>query len=244
MAGLRNGQEDFSGSNLRQRKEHLCVFDLPGDRRGCAVGAGPLSLPKRRKDAWYPAALIITVVSGLPRSGTSLMMQMLAAGGLPVLTDGVRAPDQDNPRGYFEFQPVTTLRSDSTWVRDAVGKAVKVVHLLLPVLPAEFTYRVILMKRPIDPVLASQSAMLKHLGRQAAEGNRDDLKSMFAAQMAEIERFLATQPNFSRLPVEFDELFRTPIEQAQAIERFLGQPLDVVAMAAAVAPELGKRRQR
>jgi hypothetical protein len=171
------------------------------------------------------------------------MMQMLTAGGLPALTDGARAPDQDNPRGYFEFQPVTTLLSDSTWVREAVGKAVKVVHLLLPALPSEFTYRVILMKRPIDPVLTSQSAMLKRLGKQTAGGKCDDLKLVFASQMAEIERFLTTQPNFSYLPVQFDELFRTPIEQARAIQRFLGQPLDVAAMAAAVDPELGTRRR-
>ena len=170
------------------------------------------------------------------------MMQMLAAGGMPVLTDGIRAPDEDNPRGYFEFEPVKTLQTDSTWVRDAVGKAVKVVHLLLPSLPAEFTYRVILMKRPLDPVLESQSAMLKRLGRQSAESNRDNLKSAFAAQMADIERFLTTQPNFSYLTVEFDELFRAPVDQARAIQCFLGRPLDVAAMAAAVDPKLGTRR--
>src|SRR5438046_6429896 len=107
----------------------------------------------------------ITVVSGLPRSGTSLMMQMLRAGGMPVRTDGFRKADEDNPRGYLEYEPVKRTREDSSWVSDAVGKAVKVVYLLLRDLPDGFDYRVILMRRSLREVLASQSAMLMRSGR-------------------------------------------------------------------------------
>src|SRR5271157_5533474 len=103
----------------------------------------------------------ITIVSGLPRSGTSLMMQILAAGGMPILTDGVRQPDAENPRGYFEFEPVKRTREDPGWLSAAQGKAVKMVHLLLLDLPDLFTYRVILMRRPMAEILASQRIMLQ-----------------------------------------------------------------------------------
>ena len=97
-----------------------------------------------------------------------MMMQMLAAGGLPLLTDGVRPPDCDNPRGYFEFEPVKRTREDPSWVPTAVGKAVKMVTMLLRDLPGEFDYRVILMYRDPEEVLASQKAMLGRSGRKAA----------------------------------------------------------------------------
>src|SRR5262245_41311102 len=106
----------------------------------------------------------VTVVSGLPRSGTSLMMQMLAAGGMAVLTDELRGPDPDNPRGYYEFEPVKRTRHDPSWLVGAPGKAVKLVHLLLYDLPAEYSYRVIFMKRRLSEVLASQRAMLDRQG--------------------------------------------------------------------------------
>src|ERR1022692_2693155 len=94
----------------------------------------------------------VTVVSGIPRSGTSLMMQMLAAGGMPVLAGELRAPDEDNPRGYFEFEPVKRTKRDPAWLREAPGKAVKVVYLLLRDLPAGYDYRVIVMRRDLNDV--------------------------------------------------------------------------------------------
>jgi hypothetical protein len=105
----------------------------------------------------------ITVVSGLPRSGTSLMMQMLAAGGLPPLTDNLRDADESNPRGYFEFDPVKRLRSDRSWLDQARGHAVKIIHVLVRELPADgqFHYRLLLMKRPMEEILASQRALLE-----------------------------------------------------------------------------------
>src|SRR5450432_3057856 len=114
------------------------------------------------------AAYTITVVSGLPRSGTSLMMQMLAAGGMPLLTDQIRAPDQDNPRGYFEFERVKQIKRDQAWLGSAVGKAVKIIHLLLYDLPPNRNYRVIFMRRNIEEVLISQRKMLQRTARQPA----------------------------------------------------------------------------
>src|SRR5260221_40938 len=106
----------------------------------------------------------IVVVSGLPRSGTSLMMAMLQAGGVPVLSDGLRAPDADNPNGYFEFEPVKQLRTDHTWLASAQGKALKVVVPLLFHFPELFDCRVLFMERNLDEVIASQLAMLARKG--------------------------------------------------------------------------------
>jgi hypothetical protein len=119
-----------------------------------------------------PEDAIITVVSGLPRSGTSMMMQMLAAGGCTILTDGIRAADLNNPQGYLEYEPVKRLPLDSTWLPVARGKAVKIVAALLPWLPLQdaagtpLHYRVIFMKRDWQDVGNSQGRMLRNLGRE------------------------------------------------------------------------------
>ena len=110
----------------------------------------------------------VTVVSGLPRSGTSLMMQMLAAGGVELLIDQIRRADADNPRGYFELEAVKRTRQDASWLDDAAGKAVKVIHLLLRDLPDDREYRVVMMSRDLDEVLASQQAMLARSGKKGA----------------------------------------------------------------------------
>src|SRR2546428_1479705 len=106
----------------------------------------------------------ITIVSGLPRSGTSMMMRMLDAGGLPVLVDNIRKADDDNPYGYYEFEPVKRLSSDSSWLREARGKAFKMVYALLYELPKDYDYRVIVMQRKMDEIIASQRAMLCRQG--------------------------------------------------------------------------------
>src|SRR5579872_1312474 len=106
----------------------------------------------------------VTIVSGLPRSGTSMMLRMLAAGGLPILTDGVRTPDEDNPHGYLEWEGVKSLARDASWVASARGKGVKVIYYWLRDLPRDCRYRVIFMRRDLDEVLASQAAMLERRG--------------------------------------------------------------------------------
>jgi len=156
------------------------VFQVALDRQSIATFFGQMS--EAPKDYCYfvevgklptlmnPPRQQITIVSGLPRSGTSLMMQMLAAGGLPPLTDGERTSDESNPRGYYEYEPVKRLRTDRSWLPQAQGRVVKIIHLLLRELPVEgqFQYRVILMKRPIEEILASQRAMLQRASKAAA----------------------------------------------------------------------------
>jgi hypothetical protein len=184
----------------------------------------------------------ITVVSGLPRSGTSMAMQMLVAGGLQPLTDSLRAADEDNPRGYLEFERVKALRDDKAWVSDAVGRCVKVIHLLLPELPSNFSYRVIFMRRGLDEVVRSQAKMLERSGRVGGGLPLDRLKAVYEAQLKSVDAWLAAQPNFSILRVDYADFIRSPHESASAVDAFLGSGLDVLAMSASVDPSLHRNR--
>jgi hypothetical protein len=188
-----------------------------------AVYAGRLDSPR-----------FITVVSGLPRSGTSMVMQMLAAGGIPLLTDGVRAPDRDNPRGYFEFEPVKRTREDPSWVPAALGKAVKVVTVLLRDLPPEFDYRVILTCRDLDEIVASQKAMLDRLRRTGPKASDAKLKELFQEELERVSRWLTTQPNFRVLTLVHGDCIRDPLLTAESINGFLDGKRDIPQMAEVV----------
>jgi hypothetical protein len=184
----------------------------------------------------------ITVVSGLPRSGTSMMMQMLAAGGMPPLTDGVRAPDEDNPRGYFEFEAVKRARKDSSWVSTSVGKAVKMVPLLLRDLPPDFDYRVILMRRDPSEVLESQKAMLQRLGRTGAKASDETLKELFQKELERTSHWLAAQLNFRMLTVDYRECICYPAGVAGSVNAFLDGKLDPLEMAGVVDATLYRKK--
>jgi hypothetical protein len=186
----------------------------------------------------------ITVVSGLPRSGTSLLMQMLSAGGMPALTDGQRAADQHNPRGYFELEAVKHTRKDPSWLAQAEGKAVKVVHLLLPCLPPDREYRVLLMQRDLAEVIASQREMLTLQGRPLANLPEAKMREIFEKQLAEVRQWLTQQPTFQVLPIQHREVIKTPLPAAQRIAAFLGGSLDPQRMAAAVDPGLYRQRPK
>jgi hypothetical protein len=185
----------------------------------------------------------ITIVTGLPRSGTSLMMQMLAAGGIPPLTDNLRTPDDSNPRGYFELEAVKRLRADHSWLGDARGKAVKIIHLLMRELPVDgrFQYRVLLMRRPIEEVLSSQRSMLARQGKPS--GDPAVLAKVFETQLAQLESWIANHACFSVLPVAHGRLISAPAEAAREVAQFVGGEMDVAAMAATVDPTLYRERQ-
>lgn len=186
----------------------------------------------------------IVVVSGLPRSGTSMMMRMLAAGGMPLFTDGARAADADNPLGYFEHGAVKRLREDASWVPRAAGKAVKVVSFLLPALPEGFGYRVILMRRPLEEVIASQRRMLERGGAPAADPEADDARmaALYRRHLAWTEQWLETRPGMRTLAVDYAETLAAPAETTRRAAVFLGRRLDETAMAAAVDPSLRRAR--
>jgi hypothetical protein len=187
----------------------------------------------------------ITLVSGLPRSGTSLMMQALAAGGLPPLTDDQRAPDASNPRGYLEFEAVKRLKADRSWLPQARGRAVKIIHLLLPELAdalADLEFRVVLMRRPMPEILASQKTMLARQGRPGAALDDARLGALFADQMMRVESWMAQRPQFRVCSVDYPELVANPREQAARVNAFLDGTLDEAAMARAVDPALYRER--
>ena len=172
----------------------------------------------------------VTIVSGLPRSGTSLKMQMLQAGGMELLTDGLRAPDESNPRGYFEHEAVKQSRTDVAWLAQAGGKAVKVIHLPLPHLPNDRAYRVIFMTRNLEEVLASQRAMLKQQGRAAPTLSDAALAGVFEKQLAGVRQWLAERPNFSVLSVDHRAVIGDPLGVAGQINDFLGGNLAVAQL--------------
>jgi hypothetical protein len=184
----------------------------------------------------------ITIVSGLPRSGTSLMMRMLEAGGVPALTDQARAADADNPRGYYEFEPVKRTKQDPGWLRGARGKAVKMVHLLLYDLPlAGESYRVIFMRRKLTEVVASQAAMLQRTGRQGSSLPADRLMQVYDDQVRKALAWLRSQPAFLVLEVDYNALLAAPEPVIASIAGFLDLP-DTQAMRAVIEPALYRQR--
>jgi hypothetical protein len=185
----------------------------------------------------------MTIVSGLPRSGTSLMMQMLQAGGMAVLADGHRAADENNPRGYFELEAVKHTRSDLVWLAQAGGRAVKVIHLLLLQLPPGSQYRVVFMLRDLMEVVASQRAMLKQQGRPGAALADETLASVFEKQIAGVRNWLSEQPNFRVLCVNYRDVLGDPRASAERVAAFLGGDLNSETMAAVVEPGLYRQRR-
>lgn len=188
-----------------------------------------------------PSDSEIIVVSGLPRSGTSLMMQMLAAGGIEIVTDAIREADCDNPRGYLELERVKKIKQDSSWLPEARRKAFKMVSQLLYDLPPGERYRAIFMERDLDEVLASQEKMLARLGRPAAP--RERMKAAFETHLEQLDGWLAKQPHVSVLRVSYNELLAEPIAHAKRISDFLERVIDIDAMAAAVDPALYRNRR-
>src|SRR5690242_7893637 len=145
----------------------------------------------------------ITIVSGLPRSGTSMMMRMLEAGGMPILTDNLRQADVDNPNGYYEFEPVKQLSKDNAWLDSAYGKAVKMVYLLLYDLPRNHQYRVVFMRRKIAEVIASQEAMLRRQGKKSEALDGAQLARLFHGHLKKLDEWIQNQENFSVLSVSY-----------------------------------------
>jgi hypothetical protein len=185
---------------------------------------------------------VITVVSGLPRTGTSLMMQMLAAGGMPVLTDGERQADTDNPRGYFEWERIKLLPQQPDCITEAEGKAVKVISQLLFALPARREYRVIFMQRPLTEVVASQAEMIRRRGTIGAALPPAALIAGLGAHLNQINAWLKDKRNISVHRVEHPDVLREPVRVAESIQQFLNRPLNVVAMSQQVDTSLYRQR--
>lgn len=186
----------------------------------------------------------IVVVSGLPRSGTSMLMRMLSAGGLELVVDGIRTADDDNPNGYFELERVKDLDKpgDASWLADARGKGVKVISALLPHLPSDYAYKVVFVRRSLPEVLASQRKMLERRGEAADAVSDDDMKAHFTAHLRRIEAQLAARPRCDVLYVEHRRAVAEPAAVAEEVGTFVGGDLDVAAMAGAVDTSLYRNR--
>ena len=185
----------------------------------------------------------IVVVSGLPRSGTSMLMRMLSAGGLELVVDGIRTADDDNPNGYFELERVKDLdkSGDASWLADARGKGVKVISALLPHLPPEYNYKVIFVRRSLPEVLASQRKMLERRGEATDAVSDDDMKAHFTAHLRRLEAQLAARTHCDVLYVEHRRAVTEPSAVAAEVGDFVGD-LDVEAMAGAVDASLYRNR--
>lgn len=186
----------------------------------------------------------VLVVSGLPRSGTSMAMRMLEAGGVPVLVDSIRPADTSNPNGYYELERVKALDKpgDQSWLEGARGRAVKIISFLLTYLPERYDYQVIFMRRDLDEIVASQNTMLERRGEE--KGAADErLKALYAEHLQQVERFLSRRDCFASLDVEYRTVLTSPLDEARRIEAFLGGRLDLDRMAAVADPALYRNRR-
>lgn len=187
----------------------------------------------------------IVVVSGLPRSGTSMAMKMLEAGGLSTVQDGIRTADEDNPKGYYEDERVKDLHQDvdRTWIRDSRGKAIKIISFLLTHLPEDNNYKIIFMRRPFEEVLASQAKMLQRRG-ETNETSDEQMIEVYKDHLWKVNRLLKRKPCFEVLDVEYRSVLGSPRQEADRMTAFLGDSLDAEKMAAMVDANLYRNRSK
>jgi hypothetical protein len=185
----------------------------------------------------------VIVVSGLPRSGTSMVMKMLQAGGVVPHTDHERRADEDNPEGYFEFEPVKALANaaDKTWVRQARGKALKVISHLVKELPDDNFYRIILARRDLHEVVASQNIMLVRRGQPNPVADAE-AEALYRKHLIHVTMHIEERPNMELLTVHYRAVLQEPQRAAEQIKRFVGKRLDVDAMARVVDGRLYRNR--
>jgi hypothetical protein len=186
----------------------------------------------------------IVIVSGLPRSGTSMMMKMLEAGGVPIMTDSIRTADVDNPKGYYEYERVKELEkeTDKSYIRDGRGKALKVISFLLKELPDDNFYRIVFMRRDLGEVISSQNKMLDRRGEQSITDD-EMMAEAYRNHLAAVRILARKRPNFEILEVRYDAAVKQPRDAARAVNAFLGGRLDEAAMVAAIDAELYRNRR-
>ncbi len=186
----------------------------------------------------------VVVVSGLPRSGTSMMMKMLEAGGMPIMTDNERAADIDNPKGYFEYERVKDLEkeTDKSYIREARGKVLKVISFLIKDLPDDNDYRVIFMRRELDEVLASQNKMIERLGSSDSSAAEEAMKEAYRNDIVRTRLLCKNRPNFELIEVHYKGTIEDPLATARSVNAFVGGHLDEAAMRAAVDSNLYRNR--
>lgn len=228
----------------------ICCTLMPGNRRAhlwlIQLYEEKLQQPQKAEEhRRFVAEKIkgtITIVSGLPRSGTSMMMQMLAAGGVEILTDKIREPDDNNPHGYYEYEKVKKLLTDSNWIDEANGKAVKIIAQLLFNLPARFDYKIIFMQRDMAEILRSQQIMLGKKVAVEKQAYPIVLAEAFKKQLEKAEASIKRMPNAEVLYVDYASVIENPLEIAETIAEFLGEDMNTEKMAEAVDKQLYRNK--
>lgn len=187
----------------------------------------------------------VIIVSGLPRSGTSMMMKMLEAGGVPIMQDGIRTSDIDNPNGYYELERVKDLDKggDKGWMAEARGKAVKVISFLLRDLPDGHAYKIIFMRRAIPEIIASQNKMLERRGETDGQADDATTQKLFESHLKKVNYLLKTKENFETLEIAYGQAIDNPREAATRIQAFLGLPLDIEKMSTVADKKLYRNRE-
>ncbi len=185
----------------------------------------------------------IVIVSGLPRSGTSMMMKMLEAGGMEILTDNIRTADDDNPKGYYEFERVKQLKEDKAWMSAAYGKVVKIISALLPDLPDAYHYKIIFMRRHMKEILASQKQMLIRRGEPTDTISDEKMSEIFEDHLNKVDALMKKKVNLDFIYVHYNEVIEKPLEHIRQINRFLDGRLDEEKMLEAVDKSLHRQRK-
>ena len=185
---------------------------------------------------------MITIVSGLPRSGTSLMMRMLEAGGMRIVKDDIRKADEDNPHGYYEFEKVKRIKEDSSWLDTTHGKVFKMVSMLLFNLPANKDYKIIFMKRNMHEMLTSQRIMLERSGSDKGRSNDGEMGRLYDKHLTQIQGWLEKQDNMDILYISYNDVIENPRENTEIVNQFLGNKLDVNRMVRIVDKSLYRNR--
>jgi tetratricopeptide (TPR) repeat protein len=193
-----------------------------------------------------PIGDAVLIVSGLPRSGTSMLMQMLDAGGMQILKDERRECDEDNPRGYFELEAVKKMFRERQWLADARGKALKVVVPLVSHLPPGCEYRVVLIERDYDEILDSQAGMIARRGEliEESQERRDRLRSEYIRLVTQTKILLEGRADVKIVSVRHEDVIENPRAIAELLDHFAGGGLDLARMSMAVDRSLHRNRRR
>lgn len=237
--------EFHSKSALESAEKAKAMRETPleAERTAEALMEFPRILEKQHDLESSEAPLI--VVSGLPRSGTSLMMQMLQAAGIELVSDAIRKSDESNPKGYFEDERVKRFASarDTEWLKASRGKGIKIVAPLAQLIPQSIPAKIIFMQRPAHEVIRSQRQMLKREGKSGAESSDASLSKAYAKQLSKFNQWSQSNPSISVLPIHFHDAVEKPLETAKLLAIFLEKDCDIEAIAAVADAKLYRERK-
>lgn len=184
---------------------------------------------------------LVYIVSGLPRAGTSMAMALLQAGGIDLVVDGVRAADEDNLGGYFEYEAVKGIRDDVSWIYAARGKGIKVVSPSLRYLPRDLRYRVVFMRRDLNEVAASQEQMLRRLGKDVG-ASRAQMIDLMQRHLQEVESWLARSEYVEVLFLPYRDVVEDPLSACRRLIDFLSLSANPLEMAQVVEKKYYRQR--